>query len=817
MEQFNDGNWMVGKLGHLFVIISFIAAIVATFTYYKATVATSVAEQSSWKKLARIAVYSEFLAIVGIVVCLYFILYNHMYQYKFAYKHSDNSLPIKYLFSCFWEGQEGSFLVWIFWHSVLSLFVMHSAKEWEAPVMAVINFVQIFLCAFLLGIYFGDFHIGSSPFVLLRHSDMGIGPIFQQFDYLSKIKDGNGLNITLQDPWMVIHPPTLFFGYASCTIPMAFAVAALWKKNYDGWVKPALPWTINAASVLGVGILMGAKWAYQSLSFGGYWAWDPVENASLVPWLVLIAGMHTMLIYRHTQYSLRATFIFIILTFVFVIYSTCLTRTGILGETSVHAFTGGGLKEQIWLLLAFVGIPPFIFIALNYKKIPTIRKEEATWSREFWMFIGALVFFLSGVFVIVATSLPVFNYLFGLHFALGEKSQVIYNQVHIPIVIIVAFVIGLTQYLKYKNTPKKYITQKLWIPIIISILLTLAFISTGGITYAKQGDLFKWLITLALAAAIFTVIANAAYIVQVVKSKFTNWGSSLAHLGFGLLLVGILISASNQKIASINNPMVNVFGEESKEDPRENLNLIKGLKTTMGEYAVLFEKDEKDNSSKQEKQYYTVNFTDTITNKTFTITPSAYTNIMNQGKQSIQANPDFKSYWDKDVFLYITSLVDPAKRNLPPEFEQKTLVMGDTSFYRDGYFILKRDSILSIAKGKTTSDEMGFAIEVEVIQTNGKRFKAYPIYKVKNSIAEIIVDSVPEANLVFRIDGVEDNKKVRFSVMDKNKLSDYITIKVLEFPQIKLMWIGIIIMSIGFMLSMVKRIKQLKVGTPYKN
>jgi cytochrome c-type biogenesis protein CcmF len=817
MDQFNDGNWIVGKLGHLCVITSFIAAIVATYAYYNATVTKTLEEQQQWKKLARKAVYTELFAVIGIVICLYFILYNHMYQYKFAYKHSDNSLPIKYLFSCFWEGQEGSFLVWIFWHSVLSIFIMNSAKEWEAPVMAVINFVQIFLCAFLLGIYFGDFHIGSSPFVLLRDSDMGIGPIFQQADYLSKIKDGNGLNITLQDPWMVIHPPTLFFGYASCTIPMAFAVAALWKKDYTNWVKPALPWTINAASVLGVGILMGAKWAYQSLSFGGYWAWDPVENASLVPWLILIAGMHTMLIYRHTQHSLRATFVFIILTFIFVIYSTCLTRTGILGETSVHAFTGGGLKEQIWLLLAFVGIPPLIFLIINYKKVPTIKKEEATWSREFWMFIGALVFFLSGFFVIVATSLPVFNYLFGSNFALGENSQIIYNQVHIPIVIIVALIIAITQYLKYKDTPKKYILKKIGIPALLSLIITIAFIAMGGITYSKQGDLFKWLITVALAAAIFTVIANAAYIIQVVKSKLTNWGSSLAHLGFGLLLVGILISASNQKIASINNPIVNVFGEESKEDPRENLNLIKGLKTPMGKYAVLFEKDEKDNTSKQEKQYYTVKFTDTITNKTFTIKPSAYTNIMNQGKQSIQANPDFKSYWDKDVFLYITSLVDPAKRNLPPEFEQKTLLIGDTAFYRDGYFILRKDSILSKPKGKTISDEMGFAIEVEVIQTNGKRFKAYPIYKIKNSIAEIIVDSVSQANLIFRIDGVEDNKKVRFSVMDKNKLSDYITIKVLEFPQIKLMWIGIIIMSIGFMISMIKRIKQLKVSTPFKN
>ena len=795
---YNDGYTLPGTLGHFFVLLTFITAITATYSYYKYATVPLFQDQLQWKKLARMAFYIQFFSIISIVICLYYILYNHQFQYKFAYKHSDISLPVKYLFSCFWEGQEGSFLLWMFWHSVLGLFVLHSAKQWEAPVMAVVNFVQVFLAAFLIGIYFGDFHIGSSPFVLLRNSDLGIGPIFSRPDYLSFIKDGNGLNKTLQDPWMVIHPPTLFFGYASCTIPMAFAVAALWKKDYKGWVKPSLPWTVLAASVLGVGILMGAKWAYQSLSFGGYWAWDPVENASLVPWLILIAGMHTKLIYKHTGHSLRATFLFIILTFVFIIYSTCLTRTGILGETSVHAFTGGGLKEQIWLLLPFVCIPPLYLLITNYKAIPTIIKEEATWSREFWMFIGALVFFLSGMFVIIATSLPVANKLLGTHAALGENAQMIYNKVHVPIVIVIAIIIAFTQFLKYKNTDFKTFGKKLLLPLLVSIGITIAFVLTSGIQYTKQGHIFAWIIGVALGASIFTVIANGTYLVTVVRKKLLNWGSSLAHLGFGMLLVGILISASNQKIVSMNVPAVNVFGGESKEDPKENLVLFKNTPTVMDQYKVNFTNDYADPISK-DKLRYTVDFTDTAHNQKFTLEPTAFITTQN-GKKQIQPNPDFKSYWNRDFFLYITSLTNPDEKNKPIAFENKTMAIGDTVALRNGFFILKNSIPI-----KNTKEESSFKAEIEVYTSFSTKKTIYPSFTFKNNQVYNPTDSIE--NVQFKIDGVADNNKLNISVLDKGKISDYIAIKVLEFPQIKLLWIGIIIMSIGFMLSMIKRIQ----------
>jgi cytochrome c-type biogenesis protein CcmF len=239
---------------------------------------------------------------------------------------------------------------------VLGLVVMKREKQWEAPVMSVLSFVQFCLATMLVGFAIGGNKIGSNPFVMLRNefdlrAQIPMLAIDENYtNYLSFIKDGNDLNPLLQNYWMQIHPPVLFLGFASTVIPFAFAIAALWTRDVSGWINRVLPWSLFSAGIFALGIMMGAAWAYESLNFGGYWAWDPVENASLVPWLVLVAGVHTVLIYKHTGYSLHSSFSFLILSFLLVVYATFLTRSGILGDTSVHAFTDLGMNAQIFCL-----------------------------------------------------------------------------------------------------------------------------------------------------------------------------------------------------------------------------------------------------------------------------------------------------------------------------------------------------------------------------------------------------------------------------------------------------------------------------------
>ena len=247
---------------------------------------------------------------------------------------------------------------------------------------------------------------GSSPFILLR--DALDAPIFNMNPEFIP-EEGTGLNPLLQNYWMVIHPPTLFLGFATTLVPFAYCMAGLWLKKYHEWVRPALPWALFSGLTLGVGILMGAYWAYETLNFGGYWNWDPVENAIYVPWLVLIAAIHTMISFRKSNVALKSSIILVISTFILVLYSTFLTRSGILGDSSVHSFTDLGLSGQLLIyLLAFVALSVIMSVRV-WKELPTSEKEVSTYSREFWIFIGATTLCLMAFQVIIPTSIPVWN------------------------------------------------------------------------------------------------------------------------------------------------------------------------------------------------------------------------------------------------------------------------------------------------------------------------------------------------------------------------------------------------------------------------
>ncbi|MBI1781341.1 MAG: cytochrome c biogenesis protein CcsA, partial [Sphingobacteriales bacterium] len=367
--QYIGERLLPGQLGHLFVILSLVASLVAAIAYFKSTQSDLPEDKESWKRLARIAFSLDIISVFAIFFLLIFLIQSHYFEYFYVYKNSSTELEPKYILSCLWSASEGSFLLWTLWHAVLGGVLMFKGKEWEAPVMTVISFAQFCLATMLLGIYFFGKKVGASPFALFRQQ-MPELPLFASDDYVTKIKDGNGLNPLLQNYWMVIHPPVLFLGFASTIVPFAYGIAGLWTKKFGEVMKAALPWALFSAAVLGLGIMMGAAWAYESLTFGGYWAWDPVENASLVPWLVLVCGIHTLLAYRSTGHSLRATHLFFILQFILILYSTFLTRSGILGDSSVHSFADLGMNIQLLLFVLVFLIPALILFAGRYKQIP---------------------------------------------------------------------------------------------------------------------------------------------------------------------------------------------------------------------------------------------------------------------------------------------------------------------------------------------------------------------------------------------------------------------------------------------------------------
>ncbi len=240
--DFIGENLFPGRLGHFFVLLSFIASLAATVSYFLSTTKKDELGKQQWRSLARIFFIMETVSVISIFAILFYIISNHLFEYKYAWQHSSKSLEMKYLLACFWEGQEGSFLLWSFWHCILGLIVIKKEKQWEAPVMTVVSFMQFCLATMIIGFTFWGNKVGSNPFVLLRNELEA--PIFSQANYLSLVTDGNDLNPLLQNYWMVIHPPVLFLGFASVLFPFAFAIAGLWTKDYKGWRSQHTAWLL---------------------------------------------------------------------------------------------------------------------------------------------------------------------------------------------------------------------------------------------------------------------------------------------------------------------------------------------------------------------------------------------------------------------------------------------------------------------------------------------------------------------------------------------------------------------------------------------
>src|SRR5690554_5415509 len=461
-----------GQLGQFFIVLTFGTALLSFISYFYATIIKGEPAALSWMKIARIAFWINLIAVIGIGTSLYYIIYNHLFEYNYAWAHSSTILPTHYMIASFWEGQEGSFWLWMFWQSLLGAVLVFRAKTWESSVMTTVMLCQVVLGSMLIGVEFFGERVGSSPFILLRNAMEA--PIFSRPDYLSMIADGEGLNPLLQNYWMVIHPPTLFLGFASMIVPFAYAFAGLWQRRYSEWVKVAMPWALFAVMILGVGIIMGSFWAYEALNFGGFWAWDPVENASILPWFTLIAAVHVLLAYKNSGHSYFTAAFLVMISFVLVIYASFLTRSGILGETSVHSFTDLGLFWQLIFFNAVFFAIMVWMLAVHKKNMPSTKHEEDIYSREFWLFIGALVLTIACVQIIATTSIPVFNTVFGTSVAPPVDPIQHFNKWQAGFAVIVALLSGFTQFMKYKRTnSRKFFREALTALAIAAVLAAL--------------------------------------------------------------------------------------------------------------------------------------------------------------------------------------------------------------------------------------------------------------------------------------------------------------------------------------------------------
>lgn len=694
--QYVGEHLWIHYTGRFLVFLAFFSAlfyIVAFIRNYKEF-------STEWLISIKSAYFIHVVSVIGIIGLIFFMMTQHYYEYHYVWAHVSDELPIKYILSAFWEGQEGSFLLWMFWNCILGSFFIKFNSKFHSSVLMVILSVNLILSSMLFGIYIGESRIGSSPFSLLRHI-MNI-PLFNNAEYTTLIK-GNGLNPLLQNYWNIIHPPTLFLGFASTIIPFAYAFSALVYKDYKSWLSPVLPWALFSGFILGTGVLMGGAWAYEALSFGGYWAWDPVENMSLVPWIVLIAGIHTNLIAKSTGFSLRPTILFYFLAFMLVVYSSFLTRSGILGDSSAHAFTQMGLEWQLVIFCMLVIIFPMYFFIKRYKSIPAKQTEEQLNSREFWMLIGSLVLLFSALLISFTTSIPVYNKvldlfgnIFNTSFESWHRSTPLnpvahHNQYQLWIAIFVGILSATSLYLKYLDDRKSNLKKNFYINTGASLLLSLILFSISYHSFLK----LHWSHALLLWVAWFTIISSIVYLVRIVKLRIRFLGPVLSHGGFGILLLGILFTGINKNIISHNRfAQQDLLPDQSDDELSKHLTLIKGQQMFMNGYWVLYEKD----TFVLKSRIYDLKVwkEDSLNNiiESFTLRPEVQYD--NKLTKVAAANPSTKHYINKDIFSLIAQIpqtqtdVESAQQAEDSlQYINYAVRLNDTAFTRKHYVILK--------------------------------------------------------------------------------------------------------------------------------
>ncbi|MBI2842409.1 MAG: cytochrome c biogenesis protein CcsA [Armatimonadetes bacterium] len=462
------------------------------------------------------------------VISVYFmalILGNH-FELEYIFNNSSKALSTYYKVSVFWAGQQGSFLFWALCAGLLGIFVMLKAREFEPWLMTFWSSMQgLFLILLLI----------DSPFKLTQAG--------------MEIADGQGLRELLQNPWMAIHPPLVFIGYAAMSVPAAFAIAALIKGQFGSWCRTTLVWTVFGWITLGAGIIVGAYWAYEVLGWGGYWGWDPVENASLIPWLTGTALLHGMVAERYRGSFKRANIIMALITFLFVFYATFLTRSDALKDFSVHTFGDARIGGP---LMFFMGLFLIVSAALSiwrWKAVQSKPSFTTIKSKDFAIFLAIITLTASAMFVFVGTSAPIIGkmashvpVLNNIIPAQVKVDQAFYNRTNAPIILIVLTLMALAPIVAWRRENVQE-DQQGWGVIIAALVVGLSIL-------ALRLNLMVFAVAIAIVA-LAGLITNAYHVARTCKFGLRLIGGFAAHVGMGILFLGVIFSAAGGKAKTI--------------------------------------------------------------------------------------------------------------------------------------------------------------------------------------------------------------------------------------------------------------------------
>ncbi|MBS1516758.1 MAG: cytochrome c biogenesis protein CcsA [Bacteroidetes bacterium] len=756
-------------MGSFFITSGFIFAFIAMLSFLFVS-----RGNERLLKPARLFFHLAVIMVLSSAAFLLYLIITHQFQYTYVWNYSSKDLPINLLISTFYAGQEGSFHLWALLTAVLGIF-LHSyiikrdsdpgklenghRDRYEPLVM----FNYSLILSFLIFIM-----IIKSPYMLVWESF----PKDVEFGFIPP--DGRGLNPLLQNFWMTIHPPILFTGFSSLAIPFCFAITALIKNRYDRWMKLALPWTLFSGMILGVGIMLGGFWAYGVLGWGGYWGWDPVENSSLVPWIVIVAGIHTMVGEEKTGKYKKTSLLLCIMAFVLVLYSTFLTRSGLLGDASVHSFVDPGQEVYLFLIvfLSLFSAGGIGLILFRLKSLRSLYKSSnIELSRESALIIGAITLCATALVVLVGTSWPIITK--------ATVDPAFYNKMNLPLAILIALINGVSILLAWKHTDEKKFLKSLYLPLILTGVFTIGLVLIG---------IDDVLMGVFAASALFSFFINLNIVFKILNRSTVKAGPYIAHLGIMILFLGIIGSSKYSVEENVSLPLGETKEALGYSLTYKGASLIPDTKDKY-HFNVVVEKD----------------------GKGYLLQPIMYYSDYSQG---IMKNPDIANLVTKDIYLEPVSLETPQPfsesdiinltKGSEKEFNGLKIKFDDfdqSKFNQES--MMKGEENTLGAKLEVTVDGKKEDVIVEQFFSNGQT-QNIPVQLTSNIDYTLYLTHI----------SIAGESSVDVAVVKGHdhgsQSAETLVLTASVKPFINLVWGGTIIMALGFFASLLSRYRRFK-------
>ncbi len=497
------------NFGDFLLRFAFLLTLPAGFLYFQELRGRRGSATASW----LFGLHALALLLATSLLWVYFL--GHRFEFQYVAQYSSRALSPALTFAASWAGQEGSILLWALLGALVGLALLRQPGALSRPSLFFVNAMQFFLLLLL---------IVRSPFRM--------SPVAPP--------DGQGLNPLLEDPWMVVHPPVLFAGYAAMVAPFALAAAALVLGLWTDWTRAVWPWLLMAVVTLGTGIALGGIWAYKVLGWGGYWGWDPVENASLVPWLVAVALLHGLVIQKTTGSLVRGNLALALLGWLTVLGGTYLTRSGVLQDFSVHSFADSGLNAP---LLLFLGLTAALSLGLLAWRWRSIESSPMRWegiSRETALWAGLITVLIFAAMVVFGTTAPLLTALAGKPASVRPSF---YHAMSVPLGIIVVVVMAVAPALRWSRQAGLAWLMAL-APGFVCGVLALAGALLAGVKDASQLALIA---TTGLALGI-----NVWMTVRLFRRGWVYGAGYLGHAGLAVMILGMVMSTALGRTETIN-------------------------------------------------------------------------------------------------------------------------------------------------------------------------------------------------------------------------------------------------------------------------